>query len=146
MQRLLLQETPNLTILEGSVEDLLLDEGDGIESLAPFVASSQKSFSPEAIRASQQASSTTTIQNRKARIRGVLLADSTEITSRAVVITTGTFLRGVLMIGKDRYAGGRHLRDSEKVGTYTAHFFTTPIRPKLDYCSYYFLFFLNDYK
>jgi len=46
---------------------------------------------------------------------GVVLSDGRELRSRSVVITTGTFLRGVLMMGKDRYAGGRHLRDSERV-------------------------------
>lgn len=82
MQNILLNETPNLTVVEGGVEDLLLDESSG--------------------------SSVPTIQ-------GVVLASQETITSRAVVITTGTFLRGVLMLGKERYVGGRHLRDSEKV-------------------------------
>lgn len=65
------------------------------------------------------ASSKANAQHRKARIRGVVVKNedgsTTEITARCVVITTGTFLRGVLMIGKDRYVGGRHLRDSEAV-------------------------------
>lgn len=56
---------------------------------------------------------------RQARICGVVVekSDGTrqELSARAVVITTGTFLRGVLMMGHERYAGGRHLRDSEKV-------------------------------
>ncbi|EED95219.1 hypothetical protein THAPSDRAFT_268238 [Thalassiosira pseudonana CCMP1335] len=68
----------NLDVMEASAEDLLLDEGDAIETLAP-------------------------------------LADRVEIESTTVVLTTGTFLRGVLMIGHERYSGGRHLRDSEEV-------------------------------
>lgn len=100
---LLLQ--PNLHLLEATAQDLLLDESakPNLESLAPMEASDKVE----------------NIQGRRARIRGVLVrkVDGTtqEIMSRAVVITTGTFLSGVLMIGHERYSGGRHLRDSEGV-------------------------------
>ena len=41
-------------------------------------------------------------------VAGVTLADGTgSCTARAVVLTTGTFLRGVIHIGDDRRAGGR---------------------------------------
>ena len=40
-------------------------------------------------------------------VRGILLADGTRISSGAVVLTTGTFLRGVIHIGDERRAGGR---------------------------------------
>ncbi len=40
-------------------------------------------------------------------IAGVELADGTAISSGAVVLTTGTFLRGVIHIGDERRAGGR---------------------------------------
>ena len=103
----------NLSLVELSVEDLILDESSkGIESLAPLSASSEDSPTKN-----QQLAATS--QKHKARIRGIMgtLPDGSnvEIMARAVVITTGTFLRGVLMIGKDKYSGGRHLRDSEKV-------------------------------
>jgi tRNA uridine 5-carboxymethylaminomethyl modification enzyme len=100
-----LKGIPNLYLVEASVQDLLLDEStkSPIESMAP-------------LKASDQVPSPT---GRNARIRGVIVtkADGTteEIMARAVVITTGTFLRGVLMLGHERYSGGRHLRDSELV-------------------------------
>jgi len=40
-------------------------------------------------------------------VRGVTLADGTTIAARAVVLTTGTFLRGVIHIGDVRRPGGR---------------------------------------
>jgi len=44
---------------------------------------------------------------KKGKIEGVVLQDGTEIHSRAVVLTTGTFLRGVLHIGNETRSGGR---------------------------------------
>ena len=41
------------------------------------------------------------------QIKGVWLADGSKIPSRAVVLTTGTFLRGVIHIGDERRSGGR---------------------------------------
>lgn len=38
---------------------------------------------------------------------GVRLADGSEISARAVVITTGTFMRGVMHIGLEQHEGGR---------------------------------------
>ena len=41
------------------------------------------------------------------RVAGVILADGSEISAGAVVLTTGTFLRGVIHIGDVRREGGR---------------------------------------
>lgn len=41
------------------------------------------------------------------RCCGVELADGTRITTRSVILTTGTFLRGVIHIGQEKRAGGR---------------------------------------
>ena len=40
-------------------------------------------------------------------VTGVQLADGTEIKSKRVILTTGTFLRGVIHIGDVSYSGGR---------------------------------------
>ncbi len=40
-------------------------------------------------------------------VKGVVLADGSEIYSSSVVLTTGTFLRGVVHIGDVSYSGGR---------------------------------------
>jgi tRNA uridine 5-carboxymethylaminomethyl modification enzyme len=43
----------------------------------------------------------------KSRVSGVLLSDGSEISASAVVLTTGTFLRGVIHIGNVSRPGGR---------------------------------------
>ncbi|WP_288925892.1 tRNA uridine-5-carboxymethylaminomethyl(34) synthesis enzyme MnmG [uncultured Maritimibacter sp.] len=41
------------------------------------------------------------------QVTGLILSDGSEISARAVVLTTGTFLRGVIHIGDVRWEGGR---------------------------------------
>lgn len=120
-----MQNYENLELVEGSAEDLILEEGDGIESLTPFLDPTEDLTLLTSLnkdddgKSGALASSEANSKYRKARIRGVIVKNSDgttrEISSSCVVITTGTFLRGVLMLGKDRYSGGRHLRDSEEV-------------------------------
>lgn len=43
----------------------------------------------------------------KQQVRGVILQNGSEINAKAVILTTGTFLRGVIHIGKESQPGGR---------------------------------------
>jgi len=63
-----LRGTPNLSIIEGEADELLLSDG---------------------------------------RISGIRLADGRELTTAAVVITTGTFLRGLIHLGEKNWPAGR---------------------------------------
>ncbi|SEH27606.1 tRNA uridine-5-carboxymethylaminomethyl(34) synthesis enzyme MnmG [Magnetospirillum fulvum] len=66
--RAVLDEVAGLTLLEGSVEDLIVEQG---------------------------------------RVVGVTLADGQDIACGAVVITTGTFLRGMIHVGPKTWPAGR---------------------------------------
>lgn len=66
--REMLESEPNLTIVEGSVEDILAESGT---------------------------------------VRGVELADERRLSAAAVVLTPGTFLRGLMHCGTVRTEGGR---------------------------------------
>jgi tRNA uridine 5-carboxymethylaminomethyl modification enzyme len=67
MQRAI-AETPGLTVIEGSVDDLMVDAGI---------------------------------------VQGVVLADGSALRAGAVVVTTGTFLRGLIHIGEVKIPAGR---------------------------------------
>ena len=48
------------------------------------------------------------------KIQGVELADGTQIRSKAVILTTGTYLRSVILIGADKTPGGPHGEEESK--------------------------------
>ena len=64
-----LKETKNLTILEGMVEDLIIE---------------------------------------KNRIKGIILNNNEKIYSDAVILTTGTYLKGMILRGSKKTSGGPH--------------------------------------
>jgi len=69
--------TPNLTMLEASVEDLHLDSAGALA--------------------------------------GLVLGDGGVVRADQVVLTTGTFLRGMVHVGPKQYPAGRHQRDTDEV-------------------------------
>jgi len=88
----LLSEYPNLFILEASVEDLLLNQRN--ESMTRNETSRNESL---------------------ADVRGIVTQAGQEVLAGRVIITTGTFLRGIIHLGRTSYAAGRHVRDSDEV-------------------------------
>jgi tRNA uridine 5-carboxymethylaminomethyl modification enzyme len=49
----------------------------------------------------------TDITAESGKVRGVRCTDGTVVSAEAVILTTGTFLRGVIHIGPEQFAGGR---------------------------------------
>lgn len=53
------------------------------------------------------------------KVKGVILEDGEEITSKAVILTTGTYLKGTILVGDKKTAGGPH---GEKASNYLSPF------------------------
>uniref|UniRef100_A0A0G4H6N5 tRNA uridine 5-carboxymethylaminomethyl modification enzyme C-terminal subdomain domain-containing protein n=1 Tax=Chromera velia CCMP2878 TaxID=1169474 RepID=A0A0G4H6N5_9ALVE len=92
----LLGELPNLQIVQGSVEELVIEL-------------------PQGGGAGMDALMTPARQSDRGRVRGIRLGDGREVEAESVVVTTGTFLQGKCWQGKKSYAAGRHERNSETV-------------------------------
>jgi len=80
--RQVLESEPNLRIKQAEVVDLLLDDSVG------------------AIRESP-------LHGTDRRVRGIRLMDGRRVEAGAVVVTTGTFLNGLIHCGENKYPAGR---------------------------------------
>src|SRR5512133_2052471 len=89
--REVLESQPNLKIKQAEVADLIIESP---------VASRQ---SPE--NAGSSIRNDTNVERRVCR--GIVLRDGRKVSARAVVITTGTFLNGLIHCGEEHYAAGR---------------------------------------
>jgi tRNA uridine 5-carboxymethylaminomethyl modification enzyme len=91
--REVLESQPNLKIKQAEVADLILESGQH------SALSTQHSAGGEVT------------ENRELRtensIRGILLRDGRRVSSDAVIITTGTFLNGLIHCGEQQYPAGR---------------------------------------
>jgi tRNA uridine 5-carboxymethylaminomethyl modification enzyme len=99
-------ETANLTVIEGGVEDLIvtspspLGERAGVRALS---LPDEKNTPSSALRAPSPQGEKEKIQ----RVTGVILADGRRLSAGAVVLTTGTFLNGLIHMGEQKIPAGR---------------------------------------
>ena len=93
----MLESQKNLTIKQAEVSDVIL------ESRQPSAFSSQK----EVLRSARMTIPPRTGNWRRAVIRGILLRDGRRVSADAVIITTGTFLNGLIHCGEQQYPAGR---------------------------------------
>ncbi len=81
----LLQHAPSLDIIEGSAESILTEDMPSCSSV----------------------SSDTSAQQPKKSVQGVELVDGRRLIAPVVIVTTGTFLRGLMHCGTSQTKGGR---------------------------------------
>ncbi|HEY6763739.1 MAG TPA: tRNA uridine-5-carboxymethylaminomethyl(34) synthesis enzyme MnmG [Candidatus Sulfotelmatobacter sp.] len=99
--REVLESQPNLKIKQAEVAELIIEAASG-SRLSASAESTQHSASgiqlPEAGSQKPEAGS---------RILGIKLRDGRTVGAQAVIITTGTFLNGLIHCGEQQYAAGR---------------------------------------
>ncbi len=89
--REVLESQPNLKIKQAEVADVIVEQLSAI--------SSQPSVAPDITDNWQPATGNC--------IRGILLRDGRRVSADAVIITTGTFLNGLIHCGEQQYPAGR---------------------------------------
>ncbi len=106
---------PNLTVREIAVEDLIVSRGTattgGVSDppLAPPFQGGEGRLLPPLEKGGLGGDPTQALTHPVPRgtVLGIIGADGTEIHAGAVVLTTGTFLKGVIHIGDQRIPAGR---------------------------------------
>ena len=90
--REILESQPNLKIKQAEVVDVLVEAPDPPAMIPgdPADASSRSIENPE-----------------RRRLRGIKLRDGRSVEAQAVIITTGTFLNGLIHCGEQQYPAGR---------------------------------------
>jgi tRNA uridine 5-carboxymethylaminomethyl modification enzyme len=98
--REVLESQPNLKIKQAEVADLIVEPASGVRYPVSGVPTpeSGKADSAEAGSRTPEAGS---------RVLGVRLRDGRTVGAQAVIITTGTFLNGLIHCGEQQYPAGR---------------------------------------
>jgi tRNA uridine 5-carboxymethylaminomethyl modification enzyme len=103
--REVLESQPNLKIKQAEVADLIVEDSSQLSAVSPQPESATTHVGTAAIGCPVEQSSTTTGPRR--RVLGIRLRDGRTVGASAVVITTGTFLNGLIHCGEQQYPAGR---------------------------------------
>ncbi len=106
-----LERQPNLTIKQAEVIDLILEHNHQMVRASELELQAASSAAPEAkgkidIR-DYQALRNEILPADRITIRGIELMDTRIIEAPAVILTTGTFLNGLIHVGERKYSAGR---------------------------------------
>jgi tRNA uridine 5-carboxymethylaminomethyl modification enzyme len=95
--REVLESQPNLKIKQAEVAELILEE-----SRQPSAISHQENREGHGVADDRRPRT-----NDQRRLLGIRLRDGRTVGAKAVIITTGTFLNGLIHCGEEQYAAGR---------------------------------------
>jgi len=98
-----LESIPNLFIKQAEVVDLVLEDANRDSNPWGAAALKGTGFSPSVESIHKEGASAP----EGSRIHGVLLRDGRKIQATAVIVTTGTFLNGLIHCGEQQYTAGR---------------------------------------
>jgi tRNA uridine 5-carboxymethylaminomethyl modification enzyme len=99
--REVLESQPNLKIKQAEVADLILEEPPS------FIGRQSSAETREAQDVASDLRPTTNDPENQRRVLGVKLRDGRTVGAPAVIITTGTFLNGLIHCGEQQYPAGR---------------------------------------
>lgn len=107
-----LEAIPGLRIHEDAAEDLIVSGEDHAPAARAAAEAASRSLGVGRVTERQLGHDSSA---EVPRVGGVITGRGDVITAKSVVITTGTFLRGMVHIGLDKQPAGRHRRDSAEV-------------------------------
>ena len=102
--REVIESQPNLKIKQAEVADLIIESAQ----LSAFSSQPESDDAPvgtAALGCAVERSSTAA--DDRSRVRGIRLRDGRTVGAQAVIITTGTFLNGLIHCGEQQYPAGR---------------------------------------
>jgi tRNA uridine 5-carboxymethylaminomethyl modification enzyme len=109
--REVLESQPNLKIKQAEVADLILEPGPGHVGTAAVGCPAERSSA--VVANAQEPTINDAAENRELRtencrrVLGIRLRDGRTVRAQAVIITTGTFLNGLIHCGEQQYPAGR---------------------------------------
>src|SRR5579871_1541448 len=115
--REVLESQANLKIKQAEVADLILESSSQLSAVSSQISADRSQLSAEGCqqdrkghdfsRAEEPTASSQALASEGRRVIGVKLRDGRTVGAEAVIITTGTFLNGLIHCGEQQYPAGR---------------------------------------